>query len=205
MTRIQDDRAAPSDHGVRFEQLAREQLPWLYPMARRLTGAQADDVVQECLMRAYRGFDTLRAAEAAPAWFRTILVNCAHDVYRHDGRRVRETSLDELDDHHLRRRILDGDREPDLDGIGRDVVGSLVDDDVWSVLDRLPQRYRLALVLVHMEGLPTAHVSRILGVPRNTLLSWLHRGRKLFARALNEHAAETDDERGAIVGIGAAS
>ncbi|HLU32178.1 MAG TPA: sigma factor-like helix-turn-helix DNA-binding protein [Acidimicrobiia bacterium] len=63
---------------------------------------------------------------------------------------------------------------------------------MWKVLDRLKPMYRVPLVLVHMETIPTRQVARMLGVPLNTVLSWLHRGRKLFEREMWQYATEND-------------
>jgi RNA polymerase sigma-70 factor (ECF subfamily) len=63
---------------------------------------------------------------------------------------------------------------------------------VWRVLDRIEPRYRVPLVLVHMEGFTTRQVARMFGVAQGTVLSWLHRGRKRFERELWDYAAEHD-------------
>ncbi len=173
-----------------FGQVAREQLPWLYSLARRLAGDRAEDVVQECLLRAYKAFDTVRDERAAPAWFRQILVNCARDLHRKQTRQPNETPLDDLPEYTLYRRIADEDPFPYSESVHLDFLHSLTEDHIWQVLDRLEPRYRVPLVLVHMEGIPTADVARMLGVPQNTILSWLHRGRKLFETKLWTYAEE---------------
>lgn len=175
-----------------FGVAAREQLPWLYSLARRLAADRAEDIVQECLLRAYRGFSQLRDREAAPAWFRQILINCANDHHRKQTRTVAEQPLDETRDTTLFRRIIDEDPLPYSDSVHLDFLHSFTEDHVWAVLDRLDPKYRVPLVLVHMEGIPTADVSRMLGVPQNTILSWLHRGRRLFETEMWNYAEEHD-------------
>ena len=173
-----------------FTTVAREQLPWLYSLARRLVGEDAEDAVQDCLLKAYRGFDGLRDAQAAPAWFRQILLNCIRDRYRRESGLPREEPVDPLPDYSLYRKIAEEDPWPYSDSVHLDFLHSFDEEDVWRVLDRVDARYRVPLVLVHMEGLSTKQVARMFGVAQGTVLSWLHRGRKRFERELWEYATE---------------
>lgn len=173
-----------------FRHVAQQQIPWLYTLARRLAGQRADDVLQDTLVKAYRRFDDLRDIDAAPGWFRTILLNSVRDRFRKESAGVDETPLDDVNDYSLYRKIADEDPWPYSDTVHVDFLHSFNEDDVWVVLDRLGPMYRIPLVLVHMEGLEVKQVSRMLGAPYNTVLSWLHRGRKLFEQELWEYADE---------------
>ena len=174
-----------------YTAVAREQLPWLYSLACRLVGReQAEDAVQECLLKAYRGFDGLRDVQAAPAWFRQILLNCVRDRARKDAGLPREEPVDPRPDYSLYRRIADEDPWPYSDSVHLDFLHSFSEDDVWEVLDRVDPKYRVPLVLVHMEGHTTKQVARMFGVPQGTVLSWLHRGRKRFEGQLWDYATE---------------
>ncbi|MFP5332402.1 MAG: RNA polymerase sigma factor [Acidimicrobiia bacterium] len=177
--------------GPGFQPVARQQLPWLYVLARRLAGDAAEDIVQNCLIKAFRNFDTLRDPEAAAAWFRTILVNCARDHFRRRSSALDETPLDDVPTASLYRTIAEEDPWPYSDSVHVDFLHSFREEDVWAVLDRLRPMYRVPLVLVHMEGLEVQEVARMLGAPKNTVLSWLHRGRKLFESELWEYARES--------------
>lgn len=178
-----------NDRRPSFQQVAREQIPWLYVLARRLAGHRADDVVQETLIKAYRKYDTLENVEAAPGWFRTILLNAVRDRFRRESSGVDETPLDENGrEYSLYQKIADEDPWPYSDTVHLDFLHSFTEEDVWAVLDRLSPKYRVPLVLVHMEGLEVKNVTRMLGAPRNTVLSWLHRGRKQFEEELWEYA-----------------
>lgn len=180
-----------TDERPAFQELAREQLPWLYSLSRRLVGADAaEDVVQEALAKAFRNYDSLRDPVAAPAWFRTILVNCARDRMRRDSAGVEETPVEDISHYSLYRTIAEEDPWPYSDTLHLDFLRVFSQDDVWQVLDRLKPMYRVPLVLVHMEGIATRQVARMLGVPLNTVLSWLHRGRKSFEQELWEYARE---------------
>jgi RNA polymerase sigma-70 factor, ECF subfamily len=174
-----------------FQPVARQQLPWLFVLARRLAGDAAEDVVQNCLIKAYRNFDSLRDPAAAPAWFRSILLNCARDHFRRESAGIEETPIDDVPATSLYRRIADEDPWPYSDSVHVDFLHSFREQDVWKVLDRLKPMYRVPLVLVHMEGLEVKEVARMLGAPKNTVLSWLHRGRKHFETELWDYASES--------------
>lgn len=179
------------EHDREFGAVASEQLPWLYSLARRLVGEEAEDAVQECLIKAYRGFDSLRDQQAAPAWFRQILLNCVRDRHRRTAGLPREESLDDDElGSSLYRKIADADPWPYSDTVHLDFLATFDEEDTWRVLDRVDARYRVPLVLVHMEGLSTKQVARMFGVAQGTVLSWLHRGRKLFERELWDYATE---------------
>lgn len=188
-----DEATTTVARSARFSAVAGEQLPWLYSLACRLVGRQrAEDTLQECLLKAYRGFDGLRDTQAAPAWFRQILLNCVRDRYRRDAGLPREEPADPQEEYSLYRKIAEEDPWPYSDSVHLDFLHSFSQEDVWNVLDRVDARYRVPLVLVHMEGHPTKQVARMFGVPLNTVLSWLHRGRKHFERELWDYAVEQD-------------
>ncbi|MDP8931552.1 MAG: RNA polymerase sigma factor [Actinomycetota bacterium] len=185
-----------------FTAVARDQLPWLYSLARRMVGVErAEDTVQECLLKAYHGFDRLRDVEAAPAWFRQILLNCIRDRYRRDAGLPTEEPVDPRPDYSLFRKIAEEDPWPYSDSVHLDFLDSFTEEDVWKVLDRVSPKYRAPLVLVHMEGHSTKQVARMFGVAQGTVLSWLHRGRRYFEEQLWEYA----DEHGLLAGSKGAS
>lgn len=188
-----------------FGGAARPHLGWLYSLARRLVGDPdlAQDLVQKCLLKAYRNYDALRDGEAMPAWLKTILVNCCRDHWRSAGRGFAEQPLDDLgerDGDSLYRILAVEDPLPYSDSLHLDFLSSFGTEDVWAVLDRLDPIHRVPLVLVHMEGYATAEVAELLDVPVTTLRSRLHRGRKCFERELWDYAQERGllrDQRGA--------
>lgn len=173
-----------------FQDLARDELPGLYALARRLCRDEAEDLVQDCLLRAYRSFASLRDRDAAGAWLRVILANAWRDRVRKQSRSPREVPLDDIEDFSLYRTLVDEDPFPYSDSLHLDFLGAFGDDDVHAVLDLLPPLYRAPLVLRYVEGLPTRQIARALGLPFGTVLSQLHRGRKLFERELWDYAAK---------------
>lgn len=175
-----------------FEAMALVQLPRLYSLARRLVGEGAEDLVQECLMRAYRSFDSLSAPEAGGRWLQAILVNTFRDGLRKDARRVEEVPVDDIEDFSLYRTIADEDPLPYSDSLHLDFLLAFGREDVHEVLKRMPEIYRVPLVLRYIQGFATKEVARMLQAPLGTVLARLHRGRKLFERELWRYAQDVD-------------
>lgn len=173
-----------------FELLAREQLPRLYGLARRLTNDGAEDLVQECLLKAYRSYATLQAAEAGPAWLQQILVNVFRDRLRKQTRSVDEVGVEEIDQFSLYRTVADEDPFPYSDTLHVDFLSAFGREDVYAVLARMPVIYRTPLVLRYMQGFATKEIARTMGTPLGTTLARLHRGRKLFEREMWTYAEE---------------
>ncbi len=172
-----------------FAELARAELPALYSLARRLTDDDAEDLVQDCLLRAFRAYDSLHNPAAAGRWLRAILVNTFRDRLRKRGRSVEETTLDEAEQGlSLYRTIAEQDPFPYSDSLHLDFLACFGEDDVRSVLLRLPPLYRAPLVLRYMEGFATKEIARLLDVPLGTALARLHRGRKLFEKEMWAYA-----------------
>ena len=173
-----------------FRALAERELPRLYALARRLVGDEAEDVVQECLLRAYRSFPKLEHERAGGKWLTSILVNCCRDHWRARGRRVEVVEIEEVDEFSLFRKIADEDPFPYSDSVHLDFLQHFGSEDVRAILASLPELYRVPLVLVHMAGYGVKEVAYMLEVPLGTMLARLHRGRKLFERELWDYAEE---------------
>ena len=172
-----------------FSELARSELRALYSLARRLTDDDPEDLVQDCLLRAFRAYDSLNDPAAGGRWLRAILVNAFRDRLRKRGRTVAETSLDEAgEDFSLYRAIAEEDPFPYSDSLHLDFLACFGEEDVRAVLLRLPPLYRAPLVLRYMEGLATKEIARLLEVPLGTALARLHRGRKRFEKEMWAYA-----------------
>jgi RNA polymerase sigma-70 factor (ECF subfamily) len=170
--------------GDRFKMLAREQLPRLYSLARRLVGDDAEDAVQDCLLKAYQRFGQLHDPAAAPAWLTSILVNGCRDRARAKSRRPDELAVDDIEDFSLYGKLVYEDPFPYSDSLHLDFLEGFGPEDVRAVLLDLPALYRIPLVLVYMDGFLAREVAAMLGAPLGTVLARLHRGRKLFEKNL---------------------
>lgn len=183
-TDIQETRRAE------FQLLSREHLPGLYGLARRLVGDDAEDLVQESLLRAYRSFHTLDDRDAGKRWLQTILVNVFRDWLRKRDRRVAEVSVEDVESFSLYRQIADEDPFPYSDTLHLDFLRAFGPEDVHEVLGMLPEIYRVPLVLRYVEGFATKEIARLLDAPLGTILARLHRGRKLFEKTLWSYAED---------------
>jgi RNA polymerase sigma-70 factor (ECF subfamily) len=179
------------DEKERFRVVATKELPRLYASARRLVGEDAEDAVQECLLRAYQKFSQLEEQNAASAWLASILINVCRDRGRSKARQPQEVSFDEVEEFSLYRKIADEDPFPYSDSLHLDFLQQFTKEDVHQVLASLPEIYRVPLVLVHMDGFATKEVAGILDAPLGTVLARLHRGRKLFEKKMWDYAAES--------------
>jgi RNA polymerase sigma-70 factor (ECF subfamily) len=194
VVRLADDEVvgeAPADPAEEFRALAREQLPRLLAIARRVVGDDAEDVVQECLLNAFRRFGQLHDRAAGPAWLARILLNCCHDLGRARARRPLEVEVEEIERFSLFRKIAYEDPFPYSDSLHLDVLGEFGAEDVRAVVMRLPEMYRVPLVLAYMEGFMVKEIATMIDVPLGTALSRLHRARKMFEKQMWEYAEET--------------
>lgn len=184
--------AAQTDRAEQFRALAREQLPRLYSIARRLVGEDAEDAVQDCLLKAFQRLEQLADAGAGPAWLATILVNCCRDRGRAKARRPVEVDVDNVEHFSLYRTIAYEDPFPYSDSLHLDFLAEFGPEDVRAVLMALPQNYRVPLVLVYMDGFLAREVADMLDTPLGTVLARLHRGRKLFERQMWDYARDNN-------------
>jgi RNA polymerase sigma-70 factor, ECF subfamily len=180
-----------ADQREGFRALANEQLPRLVSIARRIVGDDAEDMVQECLLKAFQRYAQLDDPSAGRAWLTKILVNCCRDLLRSRARGPVEVDVDDIEQFSLFRHIAYEDPFPYSDSLHLDFLEGFDIEDVREVVIRLPQTYRVPLVLVYMEGFLAKEVATMLDVPLGTVLSRLHRGRKLFEKLMWEYAEET--------------
>jgi len=184
--------ADAADQAERFRTLAREQLPRLYSIARRLVGGDAEDAVQDCLLKAFQRFRQLHEAAAGPAWLTSILINCCRDRGRAFGRSPQQVELDEIGEFSLFRKIAYEDPFPYSDSLHLDFLHEFGLEDVRAVVMELPLLYRIPVVLAYMDGYLAREVANMLDIPLGTVLARLHRGRKLFEKLLWDYADTHD-------------
>lgn len=144
--------------------------------------------MQDALFKACRGFDRLEHEAAGPAWLTQILVNVCRDRGRARARAPEEVSFDAVEEFSLFRRIADEDPFPYSDSLHLDFLAQFGAEDVRAVLARMPDLYRVPMLLVYCDGFSTKEVAELLDAPLGTVLARLHRGRKLFERELWDYA-----------------
>ena len=177
---------------TQLRDLVRSQLPRLYRLAARLGGHDPEELVQETMVRACRGFATLRDLQAGPKWLTTILTNVWRDAMRRRGTRPREISTAVVDEgFSLFQQLTDEDPWPWSDTMHVDFLGAFSEEDVHLVLHRVPALYRAPLVLRYIEGHGVEDVAEILDRPPGTVMSQLYRGRSHFERLLWAYAVES--------------
>jgi RNA polymerase sigma-70 factor (ECF subfamily) len=174
-----------ADDKARFTEGALPLLDSLYASALRMTRnpADAEDLVQETMLRAYRSFDRFEPGTNLKAWMFRIMTNAYINTYRKKQREPKKVSAEEVEDFDLYQQLKDHDdqfsRTPE-----RIVLDSLVDSDIIDAIDDLPEQFRLAVVLSDVEGFSYAEMAEIMDVPLGTVMSRLHRGRKALQKRL---------------------
>jgi RNA polymerase sigma-70 factor (ECF subfamily) len=185
-------QAAPPDDPALKERFEREVLPLLpnlYSAALRMTRnpTDAEDLVQETYLRAYRGFSGFEEGTNLRAWMYRILTNTFINSYRKKQREPVTVQEDDLDEWYLYDKLGESGVEPSAEA---EVIRSMPDEDVQKALEALPEGFRLAVLLADVEGFSYKEIAEILGIPIGTVMSRLHRGRRGLEKALWEKVRE---------------
>jgi RNA polymerase sigma-70 factor, ECF subfamily len=175
-TMVTDDFVAQADP------YRRELLAHCYRMLGSLH--DAEDLVQETYLRAYRGFGGFQQGTNLKAWLYRILTNTFINTYRAKQRRPDETDLDEVEDLYLYRRL--GGLEAASRGRSAEdeLMDLFTDAEVKEAVEALPEQFRLAVILADVEGFAYKEIAEILDIPIGTVMSRLHRGRKALQKRL---------------------
>jgi RNA polymerase sigma-70 factor (ECF subfamily) len=184
--------SAPAEQDLleRFERDVLPLLPSLYGAALRMTRnpADAEDLLQDTTLRAYRGFASFEEGTNVKAWLYRILTNSFINTYR---KKQREPQIvegpDDLDEWFLFDRI--GARSVERSA-EEDVLERIPDADVKAALESIPENFRMAVLLADVEGFSYKEIAEITDVPIGTVMSRLHRGRKALEKALYGVARE---------------
>jgi len=175
-----------------FERDAMQYAGQLFSAALRMTRnrADAEDVVQETYLKAYRAYDSFQEGTNLKAWLYRILTNTYINRYRKKIRRPTEVDLEEVQDLYLYRRIGSADSPDSARSAEDEVLESLVDTDIKSAVESLPEHFRLPVLLADVEGFSYKEIADIMEIPIGTVMSRLHRGRKALQKSLWEYAQE---------------
>src|SRR5690349_17699324 len=172
---------------VRFEEEALELSDQVYRVARRLvsTREEAEDLVQETYARAFRSWRSFTPGTNLRAWLLRILTNLNIDRGRRKQRAPDEQPLEE-GDYFLYNRLEQASRDGNVDE--ERVVERLSQDDIVGALAGVPHDFRDVVVLVDIGDFTYQDAAQILDIPIGTVMSRLHRGRRILKRELADRA-----------------
>ena len=178
-------RPAPSD----FEKEALPHLPALYAAALRMTRHEkdAEDLVQDALVRAYRFFDTFEAGTNCKAWLFRILTNVFCNRYREREREHEILHEAEASPANFEQFLAGAEAGRDVETA---LLGHMVSGDVEKALAALPSDFRMAVILADLEDFSYKEIADIMECPAGTVMSRLYRGRKMLQQALYQYAVE---------------
>jgi RNA polymerase sigma-70 factor (ECF subfamily) len=173
-----------------FADLAMPYMDALYSAALRMTRnpSDAEDLVQETYLRAYRGFGGFTEGTNLKTWLYKILTNTFINIYRAKKRRPEQVDLDDTEDFYLFRRLggleaVDAERTPESE-----VLDQIPDAEVKEALESIPEQFRMAVILADIEGFSYNEIAEILDVPIGTVMSRIHRGRRALQKRLWDYA-----------------
>ena len=173
-----------------FETACMAHMDSLYASALKMTRNQveAEELVQDTFVRAFRFKKNFEWGTNLKAWLFRILTNTFINDYRHrkhEQKYMERTAVEPLYDEVLNRQAIEYTANPE-----NHVFTKFFKEDLDSALEELPEDFRMAVVLSDIEGFSYKEIADILDKPIGTVMSRLHRGRKLLQRSLVDYAVE---------------
>jgi RNA polymerase sigma-70 factor (ECF subfamily) len=178
-----------ADRNLRFERDAIVFMDQLYAAALRYTKNPEDarDLVQDTYLKAFNSFHQFEEGTNLRAWLYRVLTTTFINTYRKDQRRP-QLSAGELEDWQLAKA------QSHTSDLGKsaevEALESLPDSDIKRALQEIPEEFRIAVYLADVEGFSYKEIADIVDVPAGTVMSRLHRGRKLLREKLADYAKE---------------
>jgi RNA polymerase sigma-70 factor (ECF subfamily) len=179
----QDDRAEFFEHDVM------QHLDALYRTALRMTrnAQDAEDLVQETMLRAFRFLDRFQRGTNLRAWLFKILTNTYINRYRKASSEPRVDSLDDSEEFALYHH-LDTEAASRGGSVEAQVLDHFAESDIKAAIEALPPQYRMTVLLADVEGFSYNDIAEITNVKKGTVMSRLFRGRRLLQKALIDQA-----------------
>ena len=170
-----------------FEEQALPYMDQLYGAAMRMTRNPADaaDLVQETFVKAYQAFASYRQGTNLKAWLYRIQTNTFINQYRKNQRNPYQSSTDDLEDWQF---VGESQTARSSRSAEAEAIDHLPDSDVKDALASIPEDFRLAVYLADVEGFSYQEIADIMKTPIGTVMSRLHRGRKLLRERLRDYA-----------------
>jgi RNA polymerase sigma-70 factor (ECF subfamily) len=169
-----------------FEQQTLPHMEILYNYALRMTGNTEDakDLLQETFLKAYRFWDKFEQGTNLRAWLFRIMKNTYINVYRKEAKEPDKVDYNDIENYY----DLIRDQNSDDNDLQTKIFGQLLDDDVSTALESLPEEFRTVVILCDIEGLSYEEIAEFSQIPVGTVRSRLHRGRKLLYAKLYDYA-----------------
>src|SRR5271156_2549538 len=168
----------------RFAEEAMVHMSSLYTAALRMTRnpADAEDLVQETYLKAYRAFGSFKEGTNLKAWLYRILTNTFINSYRARKRRPEQTDIDDVEDLYLYRRLGGLEAVSAGRSAEEEVLEHFTEGEVKEAVEALPEQFRMAVLLADVEGFSYKEIAEILDIPIGTVMSRLHRGRRALQK-----------------------
>ncbi|MCC6936421.1 MAG: sigma-70 family RNA polymerase sigma factor [Thermomicrobiales bacterium] len=176
----------------RLEQQALEHIDALYRTALRMTRNEADaeDLVQETYLRAFRSLHQFTEGTNLRAWLFRIMTNAYINEYRRRQRRPSKASLDDLEEFYLYDHLIESGVQPSVERPEDIVLSQLSVDSVINAIEDLPEEFRQVVLLADVEGFSYREIASIVDIPMGTVMSRLYRARRRLQRTLYDAAIE---------------
>lgn len=176
----------------RFVEDAMEFMPSLYTAAMRMTRSKqdAEDLVQETYLKAYRSYGSFEPGTYLKAWLYRILTNTYINSYRRKQRRPEESDVEDIEDLYLYHRLQGSDAAKAERSAEDEVLDRFTDEDVKAAIEALPDSFRMAVILADVEGFSYKEIAEITDVPIGTVMSRIHRGRRALQKTLATYGLE---------------
>ena len=182
-----------------FEEEALQHLDALYRTALRMSKHRedAEDLVQETYLRAFRFIDRFKPGTNLKAWLFKILTNTFINQYRKAARQPQVAYLEDDEEFYLYRKVREPGSPPLSESAEEAALSQLGQDQIIEAIESLPDPYRLAIVLVDIEGFSYKEIAEMTRVKVGTVMSRIARGRKMLQHLLGDYfqaAKDTGDE-----------
>ena len=181
---------SPEQRAERFERDALPYLDQLYGAALRMTRnpQDAEDLVQEAFAKAFAAFHQFKPGTNLKAWLYRILTNTFINSYRKKQREPQQQMTEEVEDWQLAR--AETHTSSGLKSAEAEALERLPDSDVKDALQQLPDDFRMAVYLADVEGFAYKEIAEIMETPVGTVMSRLHRGRRMLRDLLSDYARD---------------
>lgn len=180
-----------ADHKSFVEEAMQYMQP-LYTAAMRMTrnNADAEDLVQETYLRAYRSFGSFQEGTNLRAWLYRILTNTFINSYRAKKRRPEISDVEDIEDLYLYKRLGASTSSDQGRSAEEELFEHITDSQVKEAIEALPEQFRMAVLLADVEGFSYKEIADMLDVPIGTVMSRIHRGRRALQKALLDFGRE---------------